>query len=223
MRQILLVLAVAAIGASSSAVVIDDFTSGPYSNSIQSGTVIASQTGTMLGGERDTLMRVTNNPFNFDFEVVINNGLAAISNDASVDSVFGLDYDGVGDESGGSGFATGPGFGPLNWSSLDRIRLNFLENDQDLALSVQVESVGGGASSGTFSVAANHSPFTFDVLFSGLSGNVNLSQVNRITFFFDGLPSADFALRDIQAVPEPASLTGLIAAAGILLARRRHR
>jgi hypothetical protein len=214
------------LGASASALVIDDFTSGPYSNTIQSGTVIASQTGTMLGGERDTLMRVTGNPFNLDFEVIINGGLAAISNDASVDSLFGLDYDGVGEETGGEEFVRGPGLGDLNLSGFDRLRFAFLENDQDLALTVQFRTFGRGMSFGTFNVPQNHTPFTFDVLFAGLNqqgAGADFSDIDRITIFFDGLPSADFALRDIQAVPEPATITALAAAVGILVARRRKR
>lgn len=227
MRRLLIALTVSAFfGASARALIIDDFTSGPYSNTIQSGTVIASQTGTMVGGERDTMMRVTDNPFGFDFEVVINNGLAAISNDVSVDSLFGLDYDGVGEETGGEEFVRGPGLGGLDLSTYDRIRFRFLENDQDLQLTVQFRTFTRGMSFGTFTVPANHSPFTFDVLFDGLDSRgegADFSHIDRITLFFDGLPSADFALQDIQTVPEPATLTVLAAAVGLLAARRRKR
>lgn len=226
MRRTLLLFALSVLAASASALILDDFTSGPYSNSIQSGTVIASQTGTMVGGERDTLMRVTNNPFGFDFEVVIDNGLAAISNDASVDSLFGLDYDGVGEETGGEEFVRGPGLGGLDLSAFDRLRFKFLENDQDLELTVQFRTFMRGMSFGTFVVPASHTPFTFDVLFSGLDqrgGGADFSNLDRITIFFDGLPSADFALQDIQAVPEPATFTALAAAVGLLIARRRKR
>lgn len=225
-RSLVPLFGLALLGASARALIIDDFTSGPYSNSIQAGTVIASQTGTMVGGERDTMMRVTDNPFGFDFEVVINDGLAAISNDVSVDSLFGLDYDGIGEETGGEEFVRGPGLGGLDLSAYDRIRFAFLENDQDLQLTVQFRTFTRGMSFGTFTVPASHTPFTFDVFFDGLDRRgqgADFSQIERITLFFDGLPSADFALQDIQTVPEPATLTALAVAVGLLAARRRKR
>jgi len=210
----------ATVGAN--ALVIDDFTTGAYSNTIQSGTVIASQAGGMLGGERDTLMSVTNSPFNLNFTVTIQNGLAAISNDVSVDSMFGLDYDGAGDETGGNVFAAGPGLGNLDFSSFDRLRFNFIHNDLNLHLRVEISTYGQGMSFGDFVVGPQQSPFTYDVLFSSLSGGADFADVDRITIYFDGLPSADFALRDIQAVPEPATLVALIAGLGGLLARRKR-
>lgn len=132
----------------------------------------------------------------------------------------------MGEETGGEEFVRGPGLGDLNLSTFDRLRFAFLENDQDLALTVQLQTFGRGMSFGTFNVPQNHTPFTFDVLFAGLNqqgAGADFSDIDRITIFFDGLPSADFALRDIQAVPEPTTITAFAAALGLLVARRRKR
>lgn len=218
MKRLLFLPIVAVCAASSSAIVVDSF-STPYFNTVNSGSWVDFQAGTMLSGERDVQFEVVSNPANTFSDLDINGaGQATFSNGFGMVSNTYLQYDRLGDEVGN----TGPGFvlnNGGNGSALfnqfaDAVRVSFLGND--LAVQVTavlrlngvildqnsgVRSAGGGA--GNLDIALNAGA---------------MASADSLTFVFTGAPGADFAITELSTVPEPATLVAL--AVGLGLVRR---
>lgn len=221
MKKAILMCALAATG-NAFAVIIDDFTSGPGSARITSGSRVEFQAGTMIGGERDVEMRILSNPFNQAMDYTITgSGLSIVSNGFGTTSNFTLQYDGAGDETfGGSSLNMGPGFSPTGFPGADRFRINFLGND--LPVNVQINVMDTSNNSSTMTLMQTTNGGVLDFMFSGFAGSANFNNINRVDFVFGSTASGDFAIRSIEAVPEPASMIALGLGLTTLIARRRR-
>ncbi len=221
---------IAASAASSLAtIVIDDFATGAYFRSISSGSAVESQAGGMLGGQRDTLLRIQTpgaNPL-LTLEMLIGGGIQFSSSAATVDGMCGLQWDG----NGGAAEEVGvvPGFADFNdiaglgmsFLGEDRFRVQFLYADQTMAIQMVVRSGGIDYVANhlyTYSVVNDHDDF----LFSEFAG-ANMGAVQSVTVRFDPPTSGDFALLGVAAVPEPGSLAALALGALVLARKRRSR
>ena len=221
MKKTLIAAALCGIFASGNAFVLDDFTTGPYSVTITSGSVIASQAGTMVGLQRDVLLTVISSAFGQPVQQNIGGGMSITNSGTMTDARVGLQYDGSDVENPtGTVFNHGPGFAPMDWSTLPTLRINFLANDRTLDLQARIE--GSGESIANLVVAGGHdTPFAVDIPIASFAGTADLTHITHASFYFDTSPSGDFGIGSIEVVPEPGTL--LVAAAGALLLLNRKR
>jgi hypothetical protein len=189
-------------------VLIDDFTSGPYSVFLSSAQPNASasnqQIGTMLGGTRDTIFQVqsTVNP----------PGAPPIFGGLSIGSGL-FDF-----ALGGSLTRLDVTYSPANvdLSKQDRFRFDFAGNSGLITIGTVVSSFAG-VSQTAFTVAPSSNAFFFDIPFSAfvpLGTAADLSAVTFINFNFITSGQAGgqaFKLNSIVAVPEPGTWTAFIA------------
>jgi hypothetical protein len=205
------------VSAVSQAVMIDDFTTGPYAVSLQTGSDLNFQAaGGVPGGVRGTYVEVLSNPQNQFLDFSISNGFAISSAGNRVRTLVQAGY----------GFDLGGNPADLNWHLLSQatdIAVNFDFNDLDLVMNIYVVTTGSGFSVASVNVAGNQLD-TFQVLvpLANFVGSGDLTDVDQIVFEFINDASGDYALASFEAVPEPAS----IAAVGLglaALARRRRK
>lgn len=215
----LLIAGLSVITVSQAQDIIDDF-SIPYSSTVISGSVSATQAGTMLSGERDVRVRVINNPIAGQAARVTITGsqLSVISNDFLVRSTLELQYDKVGDETPGVNVQLNNGAGTANLlGGNTQVDVRFLQNDLDVDILATLRNQGsiiaqisrtraGGSGQGTESF--NFGPIA--------------AQADSLTFTFGAQPSGDFALEGIEAVPEPATMTVLGLGLAAMMRRRRN-
>lgn len=189
-------------------VLIDDFTSGPYSKTLfslpPSALDSSQQSGTMLGGGRNTIFQVQ-----------------STVNPPGAPPILGVLQIGSGlfDFSiGGSLTSLDVAYSPANvdLSGLDRFRFDFGANSGLLSVSAVVSSLIG-ASQTQFNVAPSNTAFSVDVPFSALvpiGPPADLSTVTFIDFKFTTTGQANgqaFLLKSIVAVPEPSTWSALFA------------
>jgi hypothetical protein len=242
LRFIAPMLGIAALSAAANAqLVVDNFLTGETDLVVMSGTdaVESQQTGpndSILGGQRDVLFVVQQNPFNRRnrFEIDPEQGAAFKSTGAGVQSLVQFDYDGFDDE-GNDGILTpsiDASFGTgLNQSFMgqDRFRINFLEIDQRITVRIDAYTYGS-ADAYSFverQVGPVNSPEAVDFLFSDFSTIQNgtmadWNDIDRLVFSFQSVDNGvDWGLTSITAVPEPTSMAAI--GLGLLgLARRRR-
>jgi hypothetical protein len=209
--------------------VIDDFMTGAFTDSITGGSNIAQQAGGMLGGERDLGYQVNDNPFGQDLDVTIDPSFGlAFSTGTGLYGDFALDYDGAGEiEDDAFPFVQGPGLG-MDFSAMDRITIDLLAIDLAVGVTVILQSfdddgdVIGTASNAQTISAAGMSEFLFDD-FVVEGGAPSFADVDRLIFQFnvDGETSVDLLVRQLGAgVPAPGAVA-LLALAGLGTRRRR--
>ncbi|MCX7799979.1 MAG: PEP-CTERM sorting domain-containing protein [Fimbriimonadales bacterium] len=214
------IVAAAALGSLAfPAVVIDSFTSGPFSYSRSTlGTSSVRVSGTMLGGTRWTLSNVTANPSGSTLTVNVGSGVATFNAGDGLVHTSELRY----------GYTLGGGLADLNANltsgGLSALKVSFLENTGNLNLLVQLRrTVGSSAQWGTYStvVAAQSTPFDVLVPYS-VFGSFNLADVDQVILRFTNQAGADYKLGSVEAVPEPATIAALGLGAAALLRRRRR-
>ncbi|MBS1724210.1 MAG: hypothetical protein JSS66_14805 [Armatimonadetes bacterium] len=205
--KIPLILFAALAGVGARAALIDDF-SVSYFNSVQTGTWVDFQSGTMLSGERDVMFDVLSNPLGqfSDFDV---DGLghAIFSNGFGTSSNISLQYDGINDEAANTGpgkTLTNGGTGNALLSGFnDTLRVAFLDNDHDVMVTAVARLNGNVIGSNSATRFANSGIGNLDI---AMNPNV-LASADSLTFVFNGTSSSDYAISKIESVPEPASMT----------------
>jgi hypothetical protein len=209
------------VGVAQADVLIDNFSTGPYFKSLTAGTDLNVQTGTMVGLSRTTLMTVEANPFGQRYELSIGSGFAVSNSGTNVDGRLSVSY---GYQSDGFGGLVTDNLN-LDLSNQDRLRIRFLSNDRNLWTTVTLITNGPANTSAVSHLVAGdqYVPFTQDFMLADLVGTTDLSDVDQIEVSFDSLPSGDFAMESITAVPEPAGLLAIGVGMAGVIARRRRR
>jgi hypothetical protein len=131
---------------------------------------------------------------------------------------------------------SGFGAGTNDFSAGTSIRLDFINLNPgntatgvapDLPMTVTI-STGSGTLTQTINVAGSGAPFSVDLPFAGFSGTGDLSSIGGLNITLnaaDGRIASDFVLDNVvvptNAVPAPPALALLLAAAPVLVLRRR--
>lgn len=216
MRKIAFLAVLGMVG-SAHAILIDDFTTGPDSQSVKSGTNFFQENGSMLGGDRVIQLEVIDNPLNVSLAVDISNGFNSISEGPKLTSQPGV----------GWGY-TAPsqntyGTFDLNadFSGQDHFALSFDNNEHAMSGTVLINDTYN--QSANFNVTDSQNPFEVDVNFAAFSGSVDWSHVHQIAVVFSDPAANDFTMTKVEAVPEPASMAALAIGAAALLRRRAKK
>lgn len=218
MKKGLILLAFAAAFGSAHALVIDDFTTGPYSVSLQVGDDLAFQAAAVPGDERTTYLSVQANPLSQFADLSVGGGFGVVSSGTLADVFTQLGYGYTSDGSGGYLLDDMD----LDLSGEDRFRVVFEANDLAQTMTIAVNPFDGDASFVDVAVPGGISSSTIvDVPFALFTSD--MSDINQLVFQFDTPASGDFAISSVQAVPEPGTLAGLSLAGLAILRRRRSR
>jgi len=191
--------------AAHSALVLDDFSTGPHRARLSSGQDLDIQSGSMIGGERVTVFEVcqsspcgAENPFDQDATAQIRPG-----------SPSALIYS--------AGYKLGPRldvqygtFTPLqlNLDSYDRFRINFDGSDLVVNFNIVVFTPSGWRQTGC-NLSASTNPVSIDFPFADFTGpgNPDFSDVMAIDFIFQtgsAIGANDFAVTSLEAIPTGA-------------------
>jgi hypothetical protein len=208
------------IASFANAVLIDDFTTGPYSVSIQSGTDVAFQDAVVPGDVRHTYLEVLDNDLNQWLDFTIGDGFEIISGGSRLQARVETGYGFVDDGAGGAAEDDLN----LDLGLQNDFVVGFDNNDRDLLLEVHVCGIDGAGHSmaSTTVLGDQFIPFYVVVPFGDFGGTIDWTDVDQIVFAFETSPSGDFALTDLTVVPEPASLAALGLGLAALIARRRR-
>jgi hypothetical protein len=206
--KLALTFASAMVAVCSQALVLDDFTTGPYSVSIQSGFDQALQNGAMIGGQRSTYVEVQSNPLNQYLDFMITNGFQLTSSGTLVDAYTKIGYGATADLN-------------ANLAGYNAFKVRVISNDLPMNMAVTLSSSTGNQSETVAVVVPNGTFFDVLVPFSLFTSFNQFQDVDKISFGLDSVTNGDFALAGFEAVPEPATLLALGTGAAILFARRR--
>lgn len=219
-----------AVAADAGLLVVDDFTEGPFSQTLDAGSVVGQQNVGVLGGQRDYAAGVTANPFASDLTVNVNPDVGvSYAAGPGVAGFLVLQYDGDQDLEGDDLPLNPDGGLVIDVSAFTSLDFEFHFLDIPMGVEVQFANVEGGnivASSSLEMIVDDLAVPTitsFDI--GAFTGDADLTQVNAITINFntqDNAPAArDFVLRDITFIPAPGAAS-VLAIAGLALTRRRR-
>lgn len=208
MRTIL-ALAIAATALSAQAVLIDDFTDGDFSHSLTSGAYNHAYGATVAGDYRWLTQVVDDNPDNLNSTAETSSGDFSLTNDRGVSSYVWL------------------GYGTENPFDLDlngywSFSIDILSCTGDTMMIVQADdAINGSQWTNTQVVGPINSPTTVHVLTSGFSWGVD--HVRDFYLGFRAPVGGEIVVDNFQlnAVPEPASLTLGLGALVALATKRR--
>lgn len=215
------IAALAVAGATSQAVIIDNFNT-PAGFSISSGTAVTvSGPGGIIGGQRDLEGKVLANPLLQFLDIsIFGGGVSVVSNGFLTLSEVAFQYDRVDAQPTGVGatlFNGGTGV-PLGLDG-DRVRLDWIGNDLDVNVVVVTRKLGVITGGGVGLRAGMSGPGFQDIFVNPAA----LANADSITITFKPNASGDFALRSMQTVPEPATMLALGAGAAVIARRRKAR
>lgn len=216
MKLSLLILALAFVAGARADVLIDDFSTGPFTDTFQYSDDNDVETGSMLGGSRYTYMIELANPYNT---------WATWQIDSPTPGLFygsGLGLRAATDETWG-GYA---GF-TEDWSTLGATGFSVSWYGADQPLSAEVIVVSNSStvvSTSTMSIAASSTPFTTTFGLGTFTTPIDLADVDKVGLLLNPGPGADFGIQSfslVAPVPEPATLAALGLGSAALLRRRR--
>ncbi|MCA0361101.1 MAG: PEP-CTERM sorting domain-containing protein [Armatimonadetes bacterium] len=210
-------LAFLALAASSAqAAIIDDFSTGVYSGSINTGSLKSFQAGTMVGGDRHTHLEVQSST-GLSIQIDAVAGILALSSQAQVDGFACLTY-------GVAAPSSAPVADDMNLdlSAPDQFVINVLSYDLDTEFKIELySSTTGNTSSVTKTLTGQNTSSLTQVVFnySEFTG-INFGDIDRVLVKIDPLGEGDLVITSVEAVPEPATMALLAGAAA--LARRKR-
>jgi len=179
--------------------VVDNFTTGNHEVTLRSGVETHVQSGSMIGGFRQTHFLVADgagNPFNQTGTLDIRPGGPMVV-DMGTRVFHRLEvYYGVGPDG-----AIAPL--NLNLSGFDRFVVNFDCSDSVLNFNLQIFSDSGATYSTLgYNLDPNQDPFSVDFPFASFKGEANFSDVDLIVLIFQAgnvMGAQDFAITSLSA------------------------
>lgn len=219
-------LAVLSVAAFSPALIIDTFSDGNVSLVVSNGAGLASlDPATVLGGSRATWIGQTTFTGNRTSTLDISGGAFSIDNSINTTSTSSLGY-GVTSVANNGTFSSSSN-ASFNLAGLNTFRFHFEAADQPLAVEVLlVMDNGAGFEVLTKTVAGGQfSPFIVDLGPADITnsgGTITYGDVDQLRISFYTSNAGDFALDQIEAVPEPATMA-VIGLGLTAMARRRRK
>lgn len=225
MKLIAGLLALGCVPLASAFTMIDDFTSGDYEFMTKTVGVDtnALQSGSMAGGYRLVTSNVVANPTTRSlYYISVGGGFATVESGTQLKNTTTFSYGYMPDA---NTYALSDL--NLNLSNESAFKLDFLSNESDLKLDILVrssEQLGGAWVAKSFTIAGGRTetPFTEQISFSNWVG-FDFANVDQVQFIFSNMPSGDYAMTGIYAVPEPATMAGLLVGGAALLMRRKRK
>ncbi|MEQ1822774.1 MAG: PEP-CTERM sorting domain-containing protein [Fimbriimonadaceae bacterium] len=220
-RCLFVVAAIACLSSAQAVILIDDFSSGAIDVVLTPPTNIVqvNRTGSMVGGSAFHDFGYVANAFGNSARMKVNTSIPAmdVSGEFQVETLLGLFY---GVDSTGQ-FNASDDLN-LNLTGTDRFRMSVFHTDSIMNIAITLydaETVYGPVQSfATLGPGYNQNA---DFLFSSF-GAFDFSDVDVIEIGIDVDPSADYQVRQIAAVPEPATMSALgLGIAGLLTKRKR--
>jgi hypothetical protein len=187
-----------------SKVVIDDFSTGPYTNTTTAASGQWPQSGGMAGDARCIVFDASENPYTRPNTVSVGGGHLFVDTGVGVGHGITLLY-GFDEHCVGSPM-------DLNLKGADRIRMDFDQVDLPLAGALAVWSPTGiGSVAICMEGVAAGTAFTCDMPFNQFTGDVDWQHIQHIAVVLEsgGSPfSHDYGLRSITAVFDPMAAPG---------------
>jgi hypothetical protein len=201
--------------------------------------------GTILGGQRDTMINVVTTPKGVSANGVIGDvdeedpgteGAFEFGSSATATVIGILEYDGVDFLPQTTNLTNALGLGAINLTATGNNSFALVFRSVDpapaetgVSIRIEVTSAGGDASFDGI-IPESGTEFTYNVPFASFTSQAPLSAATSIRFIFNdgGSPDAavDFNLRSIAAVPEPTTVVSAcmgVALVGVSVWRRQRK
>jgi hypothetical protein len=192
-------------------------------------------TTSVLGGFRDLDLNPGTGDSNLVAQGVVTNGFLFWSNPADFTSTLLTTWDG---QDNSPAVNTSPGLGGWDFTSLEDIEIGIASTDlSGLQIKVDLFTKPGNVSSFTstpFSAIPSTAPVAYKINKASFAGTVNYSEINAVRMTLTGPKEIDVKLDYIKAnldedptppaaVPEPGTLAGIGAIAGLAALSKKRR